>query len=1229
MKKRCSQCKAILLESVSQCPLCYADLEAHPPKFSLDDSQMIYVKRKNEKIFGPFPKAKVASLVSTEKLGSDEFISVDRERWFRVSDIEEFSSSLAPASGANGRTLEADLPGHKSDVGSAGLPGLKTASPKGSGDLPGLKQPAVLADLPTLKRGPDDLSTMAPDSQASLPKSDLPGLKISTASYGTDLPGLKISTASYGTDLPGLPSNLPISKGTDLPGLPSNLPISKGTDLPGQPSNLPISKGTDLPGQPSNLPSSKGELPGLPSNLPSLVQDEEAESGASESARMEAKAQENNRDFSLPPLGGGALPELKLDLKPSGGGSLELGDVGEPAPGDQKLRMPSSLFESSDGLDLSALSAGTSPTTNYEGGRDLDPGAREPASPSFSLNLSDEEETMPLQGMQSRATGSAAGKRASGGLQKVVLLSLLALVLAGAAAFHFQLGPFSKKSKDPGQQAVSTGPPPTAEVVSEHERNLMNLDYVPLSQSAIGEEMIHCESALVLAWFFHEVEPLASCKKFIQSSVNTAGDSHTRRFQFFRALLIHQNPRPAVLEKFYSGPPVADPLKVMEDLLSLARSENNRAPVWAFLAGLVQMERKDRQKAQEAFSLLQSTETTVSFGAIWFLSLLQEEGALKTLGEKPEWEFWRSLVSGLTFLEKHASHTLLAFPGEFPRVTVAEPVMLEKVGRRFRALNYALSALSAWEQGQLDTSSNLCDRAVAEDETDASVWQVCSRLRLFHGQLGKFSTTLLMNQELPTILSWLIEGRRNPAMAAWEELKNRDPAGSLVLAPLILMMSPVDPEEVDAAIQAALEADVLRTLEYLWTGLWQRPDRAGVVEKAIIAWRTKKQEESAVVTDFLRIVSLVRALQAQDWTQAVQSLEGSRYTGSVGLELEALGMWVGMMAGKNKTAPGWAELNIQRAAPGARSAAAMMSILSTAGKLQEAHQILDKYQQVFLEPMFFKAAAQLYLNGTRKDRLMRARFFADRALKANPQDAEALFLVGFIQLESGQHESGGKTILQAVQIMSQPVHAWFMRWSELESRLKRPHMALAAMDAGLRQSPDHGPFLFRKAQILATQDNPKEALNLLEKTKDAGIEEVQRYILEGRCHVSLRQKREAETAFQKAVKADSKNILARFLLGKTQLGNGAVRPAIPHLLFVAEQLEKHALEQRVPEEAAHWQTETLESMLAETCRLLGGAYKETGNRALAITYVKKYAGLVPDGPRKDEAMRLLLLLGGE
>jgi tetratricopeptide (TPR) repeat protein len=1239
MKKRCSKCQAILLDNGKQCPLCYHTPEENEAHYTLDDVQTIYVKRKNEKVFGPFPKAKVVSLVSSGKLEASEFISDDRENWIPVTSVQEFSALLSGGQKLPDSTSSVDLPGHKS-MGESELPALKMNPVGLKSDLPDYKQPAPQHDLPALKMQHgepgvdlpalrDGISIKAPVAGSS--NAALPGLKTDLSPGIMDLPDVK-------RDFPAQVTNLPVSK-SELPGQPTNLPGSK-SELPGQPANLPGSK-SELPGQPANLPGSKSELPGQPANLPGSTGSMPGDrrdlslslSDALSRSAAEDEDQDKNREFSLPPLGGGLVPEIRMDLNPGGMKPLEINGDSHGTVGSKKLEMPPSLFESSDHLDLSILNQKGS-AEKSRSGLDLDHHVdHDPGAVAASQSVSDEE-TIPLtlddEPMTDRRPDRPSQKRSDSGNRRVLMLIPLVLLLALAAAYQFRIGPFSGKSGSTKERhTMPTSPKPTAAVISEHEKNILNLDYPKLLASSRGDAMIHCESALILAWFYHEFEPLESCKKFLQTPINSTGDNETRRFQFFRALLLTQNPRQTQMERFFTGT-MTDPVKVMEEILSASRSQNNRAPVWNFLGGVLQMVKKAPKKAREAFQLVNNTETTPSFGVTWFLARLGDESAISALSEKPENAIWNSLLKGFQYDEKNQdSFTFLAFPGEFPRIPVPEPAVLEKIGRRFRAINFAFSSLAAWEGGQLDAANSLCDKAIAEDEQDRTVWRLCSRMRLFHGQLGKFSTTVNLNQEAPTILAWIIEGRKNPALSAWEDLKKQDPAGSLVLAPLILMLSGAETEDVQAAIQAGLTADLPRTLEYLWTGVWQRPDLAGQVETAVLAWVADKKDETQLVKDFLGILTLVQALQAQDWKKMIQAGESLKIKGSTMLEIDGLVMMARMMDSKDNQAVIWADSQLQRVSPGARSAAALVAILGLAGKVQEAHQILDKYQEIFREPLFYKVAAQLYLSGTRKDRLMRSRFFAEKAIKANPQDAEALFLIGFIQLESGQPESGEKTIVQAVQAMNQPVHGWFMRWSELESRLKRPHMALAAMDAGLRKSPDYGPFLFKKAQILATQNNPKEALNLLEKTKDSGIEEVQRYILEGRCHVSLRQKREAETSFAKAVKANNKNILARYLLGKTLLANGTLRPAIPHLQFVAEELEKVLQDQIIPEEAAHWQTETVESMLAETCRLLGGAYKETGNRQMAIKYVKKYATLVPDGPMKDEALRLLLLLGGE
>jgi hypothetical protein len=263
----------------------------------------------------------------------------------------------------------------------------------------------------------------------------------------------------------------------------------------------------------------------------------------------EREDQDRNRSFSLPPLGGGLVPEMKLNLNPSGGRSLE---VAHSVPDDGKqspIKVPPSFFESTDHLDLSALSgAGAKPITGS--GLDIDHRHSDPTQgvpASFSLS---DEETLPLDSVDDLQTGKRPERQSMPSRKSVDRRALwlvpLVLLLAVAAAFQLKLGPFSRKSDSPARRdAMPTSPKPTEEAITEQEKALLNLDYKMLLEASQGDEMIACESALVLAWFYHEFETLEACKKFLQTPINATGDAQTRRFQFFRALFLNQRPRPA------------------------------------------------------------------------------------------------------------------------------------------------------------------------------------------------------------------------------------------------------------------------------------------------------------------------------------------------------------------------------------------------------------------------------------------------------------------------------------------------------------------------------------------------------------------------------------------------------------------------------------------------------------------------------------------------------------
>ncbi len=906
-----------------------------------------------------------------------------------------------------------------------------------------------------------------------------------------------------------------------------------------------------------------------------------------------------------------AFHETDSEKKPSFSLSLDQPDGDADIPSK-------SLLDSSNSPDFGSLFPEPSSGLHPDHPVDMVP-------VPIALDLDDETEAIPFTDIPRKKVSSSNASR--------LALLVLLLVAAGVAIFHFDLIGLKKGKKSRGEkpsETIQVAPAKNPAMVSGHERNILDLKTLALLDLARSEESINCESALFLLWFFHEQEFLESCSAIQKNPINPSGNEDARRLQAFRALNLHKFKKTSIVEKFYMAPPVSDPLKSLEDIIRVSRNQNRDSIFWRFMEGILEYENGQLEKAQDHFLFIRNLENETPLIVHWFLAFMEDEVSLKALEQNPQTSFWSHFFSAFhAFKKLRPEFSLLFFQGEFPRVVLAESRILESVGKRFRGMNKAFSALSAWEQGQLDTALSLCERALSEDPLEDFTGFICMRMQLFHGQIGRFSTTVSSPEEPHIMISWLIDGRRNPAMVAWEEYRKNHPEASHALLPLIQMLGNGDKEEIRTSIQVALQSDAPRAVDMLWTGIWQRPDLLETVLESVEQFQGSLEERMKLADDFLAVIQALKSFREQDWEKLKEGSTGIRLKGSSALELDSLVMYGRHQLGRDMEPRLWADTQLQRVSPSSRGASVLLSILGSTGKLQQAHAILDKYQELFREPLFYKSAAQLYLQGTRRDRLTRARFFAEKAVKANPQDFEALFIFGFVQLESGQHESGSRTITQGVAAMEKPVASWFLRWSELESRLKRQHMALNAMNAGLAKIPDHGPFLFRKAQILATQDNPKEALYLLERTRNAGIPEVQRHILEGRCHFSLRQRKEAENAFSRAAKADSGNILARFLYGKSLLGNGKTRPALGHLEFVAQELEKLQKEQAIPEEAAYWQTESTESMLMESSRLLSGAYKESGNRSQAIRHARRYAELAPEGPLKEEALRLLLLLGSD
>ncbi len=315
-----------------------------------NEDQRYFVKRKSGKVFGPFDKSAIRMMLKADKIGPGAAVSADKQEWNPVSSIPAFADlvelddednathmgGFAAATDA-GEDEPADLPQSAEDDG-GGVP------------LPQSKATDQEADLPRSANQKDGGAPPLP--QSSEQQDDGPGLPKPTddGSEHDDGPGLPRPKSDG--DGPGLPRpkgggdsdadgpGLPKPQSGDADG-PPDLPQPKGEDsLPDEAGgdDLPASAQPDLPEAKGgeSLPESKGadNLPGDTGgeDLPASAQPDLPEAKGGESIPR-AKGGE-----SLPEAKGGeSLPQDAEDES----FEAEPLEPGGPPPENDALSSPS------------------------------------------------------------------------------------------------------------------------------------------------------------------------------------------------------------------------------------------------------------------------------------------------------------------------------------------------------------------------------------------------------------------------------------------------------------------------------------------------------------------------------------------------------------------------------------------------------------------------------------------------------------------------------------------------------------------------------------------------------------------------------------------------------------------------------------------------------------------------------------------------------------------------
>ncbi|MBU1241416.1 tetratricopeptide repeat protein, partial [Myxococcota bacterium] len=282
-------------------------------------------------------------------------------------------------------------------------------------------------------------------------------------------------------------------------------------------------------------------------------------------------------------------------------------------------------------------------------------------------------------------------------------------------------------------------------------------------------------------------------------------------------------------------------------------------------------------------------------------------------------------------------------------------------------------------------------------------------------------------------------------------------------------------------------------------------------------------------------------------------------------------------------------------------------------EMEKVYPIVEKNDVYLRDPYFYAVVSRSYLMGNRKDRLLRAKFYIDKILRLTPESFDSKILMGRVLIESGKFEQGERIMKENMESKEASGDDLFA-WVDLEISLRRFGPAMDALEIGAKRFPKDTRIPFTRAEIYLGRNDPRKALEYLSKIKKIKGVEGKYHLLEGRCYLKLRESKRAEKAFSLAVKADPNSAHSHFLYGEILIKNNRVGRSVKYL-EKAIILEMKARSTIKDYQKSDW--------LSRAHYLLGGVFKELGQRKKAALHFQKFAQMVPEGPLKDEAMRLL------
>ncbi|MGM0595809.1 MAG: tetratricopeptide repeat protein [Myxococcota bacterium] len=728
-----------------------------------------------------------------------------------------------------------------------------------------------------------------------------------------------------------------------------------------------------------------------------------------------------------------------------------------------------------------------------------------------------------------------------------------------------------------------------------------------------------CQAALLLAYHHDYLDKLNNCEKIIKNKLVYRGSNLKAGMNILRTILLQRNYSDQTKNKIYQGNVLKGQKEKLSSLLEKKISQNRKSNFWNYLMVLFLMENNKYALAREKLNMINSKLVEERFS----INILKARcGEKKINADKFSDKENKLLKIAQNAYKLEKIQNKGFFPPlaeKFEQSFTPQKDEIESFGPRYSVLAMAARVFNRWLQGHFSNSWLLCKEIIKINKFNKIANTTCLNIFSYNSLFKKINTAFIKPNKdwvLPyKIAAYLNLNKQIKAIALTTDLKKNNKDLFKEIYPLVYAQKNKEEIENQLSINELFQQNTKNSAFYIYLTIWNNRE---LVEYYSDILGKAKQKEAEILRSFLRLLKIFQRNDCEKYNKEfVKFTKNTVISEGFIHPFRALNQLCFFELKKYDKIKRTMVKKDKEYIYTSRGAAVVISYYLHRKKFKKLENSIRKMENKASDIYYYEAAARAYINGPRKDRLHRGKFFLEKLLDLDSENYEGLFLLGIISIESGKFKKGEK-LLRTIFENKKPSIDKIMAWVDSEVKMDRYKSAVEALDYGLSIHKNNDKLYFQKGKLYSEQNVPTKSIKSLKKISDKGKMVFKKYYLLGKNYLKMRNSVKAEKALAKALTLQKNSPEINFLYGKVLLTRGKISKSTSYL---NKSLNIQAVEKKEKKKKFYW--------VEEAHRLLGGIYKERNNRKKAVYHLRHYARMVPEGPLKDEAMKMLRSLGGD